>query len=484
MAQLAETMNSAGVLPRRTLERIFIWSLSIALIWRLAANFGFLDFVAGAGSTGEVIFTYLPWAGLTAALVTLGLILTGSPANGHLRAHRVFKHVVVWSVITLLVLVMWAFGDQIATMIGWVAERISTAWQGLMASLGFGPPAAQSKTKLWGILIDFFAFNGLFLAAATALIAAALAIIGMLDASAARPGNIERIFVANIVAKIAAVPMALTAVGVFVGATLWTVFYSFTNSRMLPSEKLVGFDQYERLWSSKNNRWWQSIENLGIYAVVIMVCVLTIGFLLAVLLDQKIRFENTFRTIILYPFALSFIVTGLIWQWLLTPQYGVQAIVRGFGWESFTFDPLYTDSIVIFGICIAGLWHGTGLVMCLMLAGLRGIDEEIWKAARIDGIPTWKTYLRIVIPMMRPVFITTIVLIASGILRVYDLVVAQTSGGPGISSEVPAKYVYDYMFGAQNLGQGFAASTMMLLAVVVIVIPWAILEFGNRKQNG
>ncbi len=200
-------------------------------------------------------------------------------------------------------------------------------------------------------------------------------------------------------------------------------------------------------------------------------------------MDQKIRFEDTFRTIFLYPFALSFIVTGLVWQWLLNPEFGVQAVVRSLGWSSFTFDPLYDQRIVIYGILIAALWQGTGLVMCLMLAGLRGIDEDIWKASRVDGIPVWKTYLFIVIPMMRPVFITTLVIIAAGIVKVYDLVVAQTSGGPGIASEVPAKYVYDYMFQAQNLGQGFAASTMMLILVVIIVIPWAYLEFGGRKNG-
>jgi glucose/mannose transport system permease protein len=138
---------------------------------------------------------------------------------------------------------------------------------------------------------------------------------------------------------------------------------------------------------------------------------------------------------------------------------------------------------VIFGVLIAGLWQGSGLVMVLMLAGLRGIDEEIWKASRVDGIPAWKTYLLIVIPMMRPVFITTLVIIASGIVRLYDLIVAQTSGGPGIASEVPAKYVYDYMFQGQNLGQGFAASTMMLLAVLIVVIPWAYLEFGGKRRG-
>ncbi|WP_394691275.1 carbohydrate ABC transporter permease [Hoeflea sp.] len=285
----------------------------------------------------------------------------------------------------------------------------------------------------------------------------------------------------NLSSKIAALPMIFTALVVFVGGTLWTVFYSFTNSKLLPREKFVGFDQYERLWST--SRWVISIENLMLYGVFSLIFSLVIGFCLAALLDQKIRFEDTFRTILLYPFALSFIVTGLVWQWLLNPQFGIQAIVRGWGWESFTFDPLYNPDIVMFGLLIAGLWQGTGFIMCLMLAGLRGIDEDIWKAARVDGIPMWKTYLFIIIPMMRPVFITTLVIIASGIVKLYDLVVAQTSGGPGNASEVPAKYVYDYMFQAQNLGQGFAASTMMLLTVLIVLIPWAYLEFGGKKHG-
>ncbi len=282
-------------------------------------------------------------------------------------------------------------------------------------------------------------------------------------------------------AKIAAIPMILTALCVFVGGTLWTVVYSFSSSKLLPKANWVGLDQYERLWNT--NRWIVSIENLMIYGVCSLIFSLVIGFVLAALLDQKIRFENTFRTIILYPFALSFIVTGLVWQWILNPDFGVQNIVRSLGWASFEFDPLYNQDIVIYGILIAGLWQGTGLIMVLMLAGLRGIDQEIWKAARVDGIPTWKTYILIVIPMMRPVFITTLVLIASGIVRVFDLVVAQTSGGPGIASEVPAKYVYDTMFLRQNLGQGFAASTMMLLAVAIVIVPWAYLEFGSRKRD-
>jgi glucose/mannose transport system permease protein len=292
-----------------------------------------------------------------------------------------------------------------------------------------------------------------------------------------RPSQLFR----NLNAKIASIPMALTAIVVFLGGTIWTVVYSFTDSRLLPRLRFVGLEQYERLWTT--NRWLISIENLLIYGVLSLIFSLVIGFVLAALMDQKIRFEDTFRTIFLYPFALSFIVTGLVWQWILNPEFGIQGVIRRLGWESFTFDPLYNADIVIYGILIAGLWQGTGLVMCLMLAGLRGIDEDIWKAARVDGIPMWKTYIFIVIPMMRPVFVTTIVIITSGIVRLYDLVVAQTGGGPGIASEVPAKYVYDLMFSAQNLGQGFAASTMMLLTVAIIVVPWAYLEFGGKKHG-
>ena len=293
-----------------------------------------------------------------------------------------------------------------------------------------------------------------------------------------RPNQLFR----NKSAKIAAIPMIVTALFVFVGGTAWTIVYSFTKSGLLPRLKWVGFQQYERLWDTK--KWLVSIENLFIYGLCMLILMFVIGFILAALIDQKVRFESVFRTVILYPYALSFVVTGLIWQWILNPSFGVQGIVRDLGWASFTFDPLYNPDMAIFGVLIAGLWQGSGLVMVLMLAGLRGIDEDVWKATRVDGIPTWKTYVVVIIPMMRPVFITTLVIVTTGIVKVFDLIVAQTGGGPGIATEVPAKYVYDLMFQAQNLGQGFAASTMMLLTVMWVVIPWAMLEFGGSKKHG
>jgi glucose/mannose transport system permease protein len=275
--------------------------------------------------------------------------------------------------------------------------------------------------------------------------------------------------------------MALTALVIFIGCSAWTVVYSFTGSRLLPKTRWVGVDQYDRLWGT--DRWIVSIENLAIYGGCMLVFSLTLGFVMAALLDQRIRFENTFRTVFLYPYALSFVVTGLTWQWMLNPTFGLQKVVRDFGFVDFTFAPLTNSDFAIYGVLLAGLWQGTGLVMVIMLAGLRGIDEDIWKASRVDGIPKWKTYIMIVLPLMRGAIITAVVLVATSIIKVFDLIVAQTQGGPGLATEVPAKYVMDMMFRNQNLGQGFAASTMMLLFVMIILIPWTIYEYREKRRG-
>jgi glucose/mannose transport system permease protein len=451
--QLGTATSAAGLDGR---ERQYARALMAGLFLRLALELGLGGLFGKPGSFVVTAINLVPWALLLAATAFLMAYLGLGKAGLGLSANRLRGHVTGWGTAAVVMAVMAVLGTQIEPVLGFLGKSA-------------------------GILVDFCQRNGLFLASVMALMAAGLAAVGNSDISNARPGRVEQMWVHNFAAKFAGVPMILTALGIFVGCTIWTVVHSFTNSKLLPKLEFVGLDQYERLWSQ--NRWLISIENLAIYGICSMIFSLTIGFILAAMLDQKIRFENTFRSIFLFPFALSFIVTGLVWQWILNPEFGVQQIVRDLGFEAFVFDPLYNADIVIYGVLIAGLWQGTGLIMCLMLAGLRGIDEDIWKAARVDGIPMWKTYVFIVIPMMRPVFITTLVIIASGIVRVYDLVVAQTNGGPGIASEVPAKYVYDYMFQNQNLGQGFAASTMMLLSVLVIVVPWAMLEFRERKHG-
>ncbi len=290
----------------------------------------------------------------------------------------------------------------------------------------------------------------------------------------------------NLNSKIASLPMVLIVLFVFVGGTLWTVVSSFTNIRTLPIftpqefyDAYVGFAQYERLW--KTPRWITAITNLAIYGTLYTTFAFIIGFVIAVFMDQKIRLEGVFRTIYLYPFALSFIVTGHVWAWIMNPAFGLEGSLRQMGWTSFSFDWLTNREMSIYAVVIAGLWQGTGLVMALMLAGLRGIDDEIWRASRIDGIPKWRTYVQIIVPMMRPVLITTFVIVASGAVRTYDLVVALTQGGPGLSSQLPTLYVYETMF-VGALAQGTAASSVMLLATAIILIPWIWVEFGRKRH--
>ena len=308
----------------------------------------------------------------------------------------------------------------------------------------------------------------------------------------------------NLWSKFASAPMMLIVLGVFVGGTAWTVLFSFTSIKVVPIftpkqwiDGFVGMKNYDRLFNT--DRWmncpaitqigtedWQlkcsgSLPNVATYAILSIILVMALGFLMAVMMDQKIRLEGMFRTIFLYPFALSFIVTGHVWAWIMSPEYGLQKTVRGMGWESFTFDWIADRDMVMYAIVIAGIWQGAGFVMALMLAGLRGIDDDIWKAARVDGIPAWRTYIQIVLPMMRPVLVTTFVIVASGSVRIYDLVVALTDGGPGISSDVPTRYVYQNF--SANLGQSLSASTVMLLAMAVILIPWIRMEFGKKSQG-
>jgi len=431
------------MLNKAQLERFFVGSVMLA----------FVSLVISIVGIKTQLFQNIQYLLLFISSVIVLLIGIQSKSLNFF-SNRLRKQITGWLISSIFSALIWAFAQKgIQTML----------------------PAIKAYRKAWNTLEPF----ALYATVVFILFALILIIVGARDSKIDRPGYIERFLVYNLSSKVAAMPMIFTSIGVFIIATLWTIYHSFTNSRMLPKSEFVGLAQYERLWSS--DRWYMSIENLAIYGICSLIFSLLIGFMLAALLDQKTRFENTFRTIFLYPFALSFIVTGLVWQWILNPEYGVEKIVRSIGFESFVFNPLYDIDIVIYGILVAGLWQGTGFIMCLMLAGLRGIDQEIWKAARIDGIPMWKTYIQVVIPMMRPVFVTTLVIIAAGIIKVYDLVVAQTSGGPGISSEVPAKYVYDYMFSAQNLGQGFAASTMMLVSVLIVLIPFAYLELGRRK---
>lgn len=278
-------------------------------------------------------------------------------------------------------------------------------------------------------------------------------------------------------AAMALLPAAIVVVVIYLGCMAWTVRLSFSSSRLLPINDWVGFAQYQRLLV--NDRFLTSSVNIVIFGVLFILGCLLLGFLLAVFIDQQVRAESMFRTIFLYPYAMSFVVTGLAWQWFLNPGLGLQKLVRDLGWESFTFDWLVRPDMAIYTIVIAGLWHGSGLVMAILLAGLRGIDADLWKAAKIDGIPPWRVYLRIALPLLSPMIVTATVLLATSVVKLFDLVVAMTQGGPGISTEVPAKFVMDHFFERNNIGLATACATMMLVTVGIVLAPWLYARYGR-----
>ncbi|MDR3375438.1 MAG: sugar ABC transporter permease [Ancalomicrobiaceae bacterium] len=282
-------------------------------------------------------------------------------------------------------------------------------------------------------------------------------------------------------ATLTIVPFWVLVLGAYVGTMVWTVLISLTSSKMLPNTQFVGLAQYTRLFATE--RWNIAVHNIAIFGVLMMILCLVIGFLLAAMVDSKIRAEDTVRTIILYPQAISFIVTGLVWQWMMNPTVGIEKAMHDFGWMGFSFDWLVTPDKAIYALVLAGVWQGSGLIMALMLAGLRGIDQEIWKAARVDGIPTWRVYVSIALPMMRPTIVTAVVLMSLSVIKAYDLVVALTSGGPGLSTDVPAKFIMDFFFNRSNIGLATAACTVMLIFVLVVFTPWFYFEYF-REKNG
>ncbi|MCU0856770.1 MAG: sugar ABC transporter permease, partial [Rhodobacteraceae bacterium] len=178
------------------------------------------------------------------------------------------------------------------------------------------------------------------------------------------------------------------------GFILFTVVLSFTGSKMLPRFTWVGFENYEKLWALP--AWHTAIGNIAIFATLYIVICTIIGLMLAIFLDQKIRGEGMLRPIYLYPMALSFIVTGTAWKWFLDPGIGLERIMRQWGWENFSFNWIKDSDMAIYTIVIAAVWQTSGFVMAMFLAGLRGIDNEILKAAQIDGASNWQLYRRIV----------------------------------------------------------------------------------------
>ena len=265
------------------------------------------------------------------------------------------------------------------------------------------------------------------------------------------------------------------------GFVLWTFYISLTKSKMLPRYEFWGIDQHLRLWS--NPRWFNAVENLLIFTVLFVAICLLIGIILSILLDQKIRAEGFLRTVYLYPMALSFIVTGTAWKWMLNPSMGIEKLFTDWGFTDFTFDWLVNRDMSIYTIVIAAVWQSSGFIMALFLAGLRSVDDEIVKAAKIDGASLYSIYITIMLPMMRPVFMSSIVILLHISIKSYDLVIALTAGGPGISSDMPAVFMTQMAFHRSEIGLASASAVMMFLTVLAVVVPYLYSELRRQDAN-
>nr|WP_297456748.1 sugar ABC transporter permease [uncultured Halomonas sp.] len=265
------------------------------------------------------------------------------------------------------------------------------------------------------------------------------------------------------------------------GFMLWTFVLSLTSSRMLPSYDFIGFAQYVRLM--ENERWWVASTNLVVFGGLFVGICLALGAGLAILLDQRIRQEGALRTIYLYPMALSFIVTGVVWKWLLNPSLGIEAMVQSWGFASFSFDWLVDPDMAIYTLVIAAVWQASGFVMALFLAGLRGIDDSILKAAQLDGASLPRIYWRVVMPCLRPVLFSAVMILAHIAIKSFDLVMALTGGGPGYATDLPATFMYTHTFSRAQIGLGSASAMLMLGGVLAILVPYLYCELRGRKHG-
>ena len=266
------------------------------------------------------------------------------------------------------------------------------------------------------------------------------------------------------------------------GLMIWNGVLSLTASRMLPNyDEFVGLAQYAKLFEM--DRWWLALKNLGIFSVLYVGGAMLIGMALAIVLDQKVRAEGLLRTIYLYPMALSFIVTGTAWKWMLNPSLGLEKLMHDIGWTSFNFDWLVQSNTAIYCVVIAGIWQSAGFAMALFLAGLRGIDDSIIKAAQIDGASLPRIYWRIILPILRPVVFSTIMVLSHLSIKSFDLVMALTGGGPGYATDVPATFMYVMSFTRGQIGLGAASATMMLATVAAIVVPYLYSELRSKPHD-
>ena len=267
---------------------------------------------------------------------------------------------------------------------------------------------------------------------------------------------------------------SLLLVAVFVyGFIAWTGWLSLTNQNdiFVPQPRFVGLHNYVRLF--QNPRFIIDLKNTAVFSLIFIPGSLILGLGAALLLAGGVRFEGVFRTIFLMPMALSFIVTGIAWRWLMNPSSGLNLLFQSLGLNFSS--GWYTDpGFGIKAIALAATWQLSGYTMALYLAGLRAIPKEIYEAAQVDGAGSWQAFRFVTLPLITPVTLSAVVVLGHISLKVFDLVVAiaGSNGGPAFSSDVPALFMFVTTFQANRFAEGAGISTVLLLLVSFLVIPY------------
>jgi len=283
--------------------------------------------------------------------------------------------------------------------------------------------------------------------------------------------------------QIALAPAVLVTLVAFVCSIFWTIYLSFTRSRRVPDYSIDWTEwgrQYQRLFQDAG--WAISLENLVVLGIGSALAIV-FGFVLAAMIDRERRGESFFRTLFLYPLAVSLIVTGVAWRWILNPQMGLEAFLHGLGFTGADFNWLADGQTAMYAIILASIWQSSGFYMALMIAGLKGINSEIWSAARLDGVSFWRLYIEIIIPMMKFTFLTCAILLSLGVVKAYDIIVAMTNGGPGQSTWTPAYFAINAYATRSNIGFASAAAVIMLAITLAIFLPLVLVTAWQVRRR-
>jgi glucose/mannose transport system permease protein len=310
----------------------------------------------------------------------------------------------------------------------------------------------------------------------------------------------------------------------FIGWTGWASLLKWDNIALIPKGSLfpdvpfAKLDNYVRLLTT-DQRFQTDLRNTVVFTITFIVGCLGLGILLAILLDQRIKGEAFFRGIYLFPMAVSFIVTGVVWRWLLNPgnassgPVGINLLLQKLGLSSLqsawytnpnvgfiqpgsAFGVLLNDiglgflttakfgiPFAILSVVLAATWQMSGYTMAMYLAGLRGIPEELREAARVDGANELQIYRHIILPMLKPITLSAVIILGHISLKIFDLVSSMTGPGPAFATDVPAYYMFDTVFRGNHFARGAAIATILLLSVAVLVVPYLISNARAEAQQ-